>query len=175
MLQRAADIFSIDSDRGLGGLQGQDYRPVSVNSAELHLACSFVSWFPMLMCPPRLSAVDHDLFMEPLTRARVRGLLCFLVVCCAPVRAAHASAHICGAGSDRSRVRSRYVCATCKRCTAGCLGTKSGTVRAHFGFRSHDIMYGLSEALWTLAISLECFKVAVLCIESRDLLTLVVI
>jgi hypothetical protein len=41
VLQRAADhaadIFSIDSDRGLGGLQGQHYRPVSVNSAELHL------------------------------------------------------------------------------------------------------------------------------------------
>ena len=36
-------------------------------------------------------------------------------------------------------------------------------------FRSHDIIYGLSEALWTLglAISLECLKVAVRCIESR--------
>ena len=32
-----------------------------------------------------------------------------------------------------------------------------------------DIDYGLSEALWTLAISLECLKVAVLCIESRYL------
>ena len=37
VLQRAADIFSIDSDRGLGGLQGQDHRPVSVNSTELYL------------------------------------------------------------------------------------------------------------------------------------------
>ena len=37
-------------------------------------------------------------------------------------------------------------------------------------FRSHDIIYGLSEALWTLAISLECLKVAVRCIESRYLL-----
>jgi hypothetical protein len=134
VLQRAADIFSKsnDSDRGLGGLQGQDHRPVSVNSAELHLACSFVAWFPLLMCPPRLSTVDRGL-LEPLTRACVRGLLCFLVVCCAPSRAAHASAHICGVGSDRSRVRSRYVCVPCKRCIAGCLGTKSGTVQAHFG------------------------------------------
>ena len=36
-------------------------------------------------------------------------------------------------------------------------------------FWSHDIIYGLSEALWTLAISLECLKVAVRCIESRYL------
>ena len=56
----------------------------------------------------------------------------------------------------------------CKRCTAGCLGTKSGTVRSG-AFRSHDIFYGLSEALWTLAISLECLKVAVRCIELRYL------
>jgi hypothetical protein len=33
-----------------------------------------------------------------------------------------------------------------------------------------DMIYGLSEALWTLAISLECLKVAVRCIESRYLL-----
>jgi hypothetical protein len=59
VLQRAADIFSNDSDRGLGGLQGRDRRPVSVNSAELHLACSFVAWFLLLMCPPRLSTVDR--------------------------------------------------------------------------------------------------------------------
>ena len=131
VLQRAADIFSIDSDRGLGGLQGQDNRPVSVNSAELHLACSFVACFPLLICPPRLSTVDCRL-LEPLTRACVRGLPCFLVVCCAPARAAHASAHICGVGSDRSRVRSRYVCVPCKRCTAGCLGIKT-TKAALFG------------------------------------------
>ena len=91
----------------------------------------FVACFPLLMCPPRLSTVDRGL-LEPLTRACVRGLPCFLVVCCAPARAAHAFAHICGVGSDRSRVRSRYVCVPCKRCTAGCLGTNSGTVRAHF-------------------------------------------
>ena len=36
-------------------------------------------------------------------------------------------------------------------------------------FRSHDIIYGSSEALWTLAMSLECLKIAVLCIESRHL------
>jgi hypothetical protein len=36
-------------------------------------------------------------------------------------------------------------------------------------FRSHDMIYGLSEALWTLAISLECLIVAILCIESRSL------
>ena len=36
-------------------------------------------------------------------------------------------------------------------------------------FRSHDMIYGLSEALWTLAISLACLKVAVRCIESRYL------
>jgi hypothetical protein len=34
----AADIFSNDSDRGLGGLYGQGHRPVSVSSAELHRA-----------------------------------------------------------------------------------------------------------------------------------------
>ena len=36
-------------------------------------------------------------------------------------------------------------------------------------FRSHDMIYGLSEALWTLAISLQCLKVVILCIESRSL------
>ena len=109
--------------------------PVSVRSAELDLTCSFISWFPLPMCPPRLSTVDRGL-LKPLVCACVRGLLCFLVVCCAPARTAHASAHICGAGSDSSRVRSRYVCVTCKRCTAGCLGIKSVTVRAHF-IQSH--------------------------------------
>ena len=49
----AADIFSNDSDRGLGGLYGQDHRPLLVSSAELRLACSFVAWFAVLMCPPR--------------------------------------------------------------------------------------------------------------------------
>ena len=63
------------------------------------------------------------------------------------------------------------MCVPCKRCTAGCLGTKSGTVRAHFGPMCHDMIYGLSEALWTLAISLEYLKVAVLGIESRYLLS----
>ena len=72
MLQRAADIFSNDSDRGLGGLYGQGHHPVSVSSAELHLACSFVAWLSVLMCPPRLSTVDRGLF-EPLTRACVRA------------------------------------------------------------------------------------------------------
>ena len=80
-------------------------------------------------------------YIVPLTHACVRGLPCFLVVCCAPARAAHASAHICGVGSDRSRVRSRYVCVPCKRCTAGCLGTKSGTVRAHFGPMTSFMVY----------------------------------
>jgi hypothetical protein len=60
------------------------------------------------------------------------------------------------------------VCVPYKRCTAGCLGTKSGTVRAHFGPMTSCM--ALSEALWTLAISLECLKVTVLCIESRYLL-----
>ena len=52
---------------------------------------------------------------------------------------------------------------------AGCLGTK--TQKRHYSgaFRSHDIIYGSSEALWTLAISLECLKDEVLCIESRYL------
>jgi hypothetical protein len=36
-------------------------------------------------------------------------------------------------------------------------------------FWSHDMIYGLSEALWTLSISLECFKAEILCIESRYL------
>ena len=76
-VQRAADIFSIDSDRGLGGLQGQDYRPVSVNSAELHLACSFVACFPLLMCPPRLSTVDCRLLEPLVSRVHV------FVACCA--------------------------------------------------------------------------------------------
>ena len=37
-------------------------------------------------------------------------------------------------------------------------------------FRSHDMIYGLSEALWSLAMSLQEFKsreLAILCIESR--------
>ena len=34
----------------LGGRYGQDHHPVSVSDTELHLACSFVSWFPVLMC-----------------------------------------------------------------------------------------------------------------------------
>ena len=36
-------------------------------------------------------------------------------------------------------------------------------------FRSHAMTYGLSGALWTLAISLECLKVAILCVELRSL------
>ena len=57
------------------------------------------------------------------------------------------------------------MCVTCKRCTAGCLGIKSGTalcVRSG-AFRFHDMIYGLSEAVWTLDTSLQCSKVAMLC------------
>jgi hypothetical protein len=114
------------------------------------------------------SWADRGLLVGACTRACVRGLPCFLVVCCSPARAAHASAHICGVGSGRSRVRSRCVCVPCKRCTTGCLGTKKRHCSG--AFRSHDIIYGLSEALRTLAISLECLKVVVRCIESRYLL-----
>ena len=32
-------------------------------------------------------------------------------------------------------------------------------------FRFHDMIYGLSEALWALAISLQCLKVAILCMS----------
>ena len=41
----------------------------SIVPRELHLACSFVASFPLLMCvcPPRLSTVDCGL-LEPLTR-----------------------------------------------------------------------------------------------------------
>ena len=130
-----------------------------VASAELHLACSFVAWLSVLMCPPRLSTGDRGLF-EPLTRACVRGLLCFLVVCCASCsRCACLCAHLWG--GKRSFAREEqiwYVCVPCKRCTAGCLGTKRKW-HCSGAFRSHDIIYGLSEALWTLAISPECLKV----------------
>jgi hypothetical protein len=34
-------------------------------------------------------------------------------------------------------------------------------------FRSHDMNYGLSEALWTLAISLECDTVYTVALSSR--------
>jgi hypothetical protein len=50
-------FFSNGSDRGLGGLYGQDHRPISVSSAELHLTCSFVAWFPVLTDVPA-SALD---------------------------------------------------------------------------------------------------------------------
>ena len=76
MLQRAADIFSNDSDRGLGGLYGQGHRPVSVSSAELHLACSFVAWLSVLMCPPQLSTVW---IVGSLSLSRVH----VFVACCA--------------------------------------------------------------------------------------------
>ena len=63
-----ADLFSNDSDRGLGVRYGQHHRPVSVRSAELHLTCSFISWFLVRMCPPRLSTVDRGL-LKPLSHA----------------------------------------------------------------------------------------------------------
>ena len=51
------------------------------------------------------------------------------------------------------------------------LGTKTQKRHCSGAFRSHehDIIYGVSEALWTLGISPECLKAAVLCIESRYL------
>jgi hypothetical protein len=137
----------LGSDRGLPVLRWTDVlgtrSSIALFRSEVPnctLSCSSISWFPLLKCPPRLSTVDCGL-LKPLMRACVRGqLLCFLVdVLCSCARAAHASAHTnCGAGSDSSRVRSRYVCVTCKRCTAGCLGIKSGTVRAHFS--PHDMI-----------------------------------
>jgi hypothetical protein len=76
VLQRAADIFSNDSDRGLGGPYGQGHHPVSVSSAELHLACSFVVWLSVLMYPPRLSTVW---IVGSLSLSRVH----VFVACCA--------------------------------------------------------------------------------------------
>ena len=77
-------------------------------------------------------SVDHRL-LEPLWAEHVRALQCFLAEWCALARAAHAFVRLCGAGGSASRVRSRYVCVTSERCTAGCLGTEIGTVRAHDG------------------------------------------
>jgi hypothetical protein len=85
--------------------------------------------------PASSLGVDHRL-LEPLWVARVRGLQCFLLVCCAPVRAPHAFAWASGAGSSASRARSREACVICKRCAAGCLAAESGTVRTHDGPRS---------------------------------------
>eukprot|EP00966_Prymnesium_polylepis_P286480 6617877-Prymnesium_polylepis.1 len=65
----------------------------------------------------------------------------------------HASARLCGAGGCASRVRSRDACVTGKRCTAGCLGTKSGTTsRAHEMVPDHMFMiHGLCGTYVALA------------------------
>ena len=64
--------------------------------------------------------------LEPLCATHVRGLQCFLDECCAPARAAHAFAHICGAGSDRSRARGPETCVSCANAAPSC-------IMAHFG------------------------------------------
>ena len=88
--------------------------------------------------------------------ASVRGTCSWPVLpvdeSCAPDRAAYASAHICWAGSDRSRARTRDVCVMCERCTACCLGHQKRHCSG--AFRSHDMISGLSEALCTLVTSL---------------------
>ena len=122
--------------QGLGSRSGRSRWASSlsrtISSAGERLACPQVARYPVLMSPHRLTAVDHGL-LEPLVTAYVRALQCFLVVCRATARVVYASARTCGAGSSASRVRSRYVCVTSERCTAGCLGTEIGTVRAHDG------------------------------------------
>ena len=85
--------------------------------------------------PASSVGVDHRL-LEPLWVARVRGMQCFLLVCCDPVRAPHAFARASGAESSASPARSRDVCAICERCAAGCLAAENGTVRTHDGPRS---------------------------------------
>ena len=61
--------------------------------------------------------------LEPLCATHVCCLQCFLDECCAPARAAHAFAHMCGAGSDRSRARTRDLCVMCERCAGLHYGT----------------------------------------------------
>jgi hypothetical protein len=78
------------------------------------------------------SALDGGSWARSLSCVHVFVACCVLPGCvlCSCSRCACLSAHTCGAGSDSSRVTSRYVCVTCKRCTACCLGIKSGTLFA---------------------------------------------
>ena len=83
-------------------------------------------------------------------------------VLCSCSRCACLCAHLWG--GKRSFAREEQICV----CPVQTLHRGlSGHQKRHCSgaFRSHDMIYGLSEALWTLAISLECLKVAVLCIE----------
>ena len=67
--------------------------------------------------------------LEPLCATHVRGLQCFLDECCAPARAAHAFAHICGAGSDRSRARGPETCVSCANAAPSCIMAHVGLPR----------------------------------------------
>ena len=55
--------------------------PVSVRSAELDLTCSFISWFPVLICPPRLSTVDRGLEASPACMCSWPAVLPGCVLC----------------------------------------------------------------------------------------------
>jgi hypothetical protein len=54
-------------------------------------------------------------------------------VLCSCLRCACLCTHLWSGKRSFAREELICVCPTCKRCTAGCLGTKSDTVRAHFG------------------------------------------
>ena len=115
--------------QGLGSRSGRSRWASSssgtTSSAGERMACPQVAREPVLMSPHRLTAVDHWL-LEPLCATHVRGLQCFLDECCAPARAVHAFAHICGAGSDRSRARGPETCVSCANAAPSC-------IMAHFG------------------------------------------
>ena len=69
-------------------------------------------------------------------------------VLCSCLRCACLCAHLWGGKRSFAREEPMCVCPMQTLHRRGCLGTKSGTVRAHFGRMTSIIIYGLSGALF---------------------------
>ena len=127
MLQRAYGIFANDSEGCLAGRVGRVHRYGTINIALCGRASGMLNGGETTGADVLVASLGADSrLLEPLCATHVRGLQCFLDECCAPARAAHAFAHICGAGSYRSRARGPETCVSCANAAPSC-------IMAHFG------------------------------------------